>query len=76
MLLDRATKHTDALEPELKFIISLKSALEIYCKGKENSIKNVMLREFALDLGNIVALYENRPKKMVFTKLKAKVDKL
>ena len=76
MLLDRATKHTDALEPELKFIISLKSALEIYCKGKENSIKNVMLREFALDLGNIVALYENRPKKMVFTKLKVKVDKL
>ena len=74
MLIDRAKKHTDELAPELKFIISLKSALEIYCKGKDNSIKNVMLREFALDLGNIISLYEDKPKKYVYTKLKSKVE--
>jgi len=71
MLLDRAKKHTKELEPELKFIISLKSSIELYCKGRDVSIKTVMLREFALDLGNIINLYDGMPKKLIYTKAKS-----
>ena len=59
MLVDRAKKHKDELEPELNFIKKLKQILEDYCKGKDVSIKIVMLREFANDLNTIIDLYKN-----------------
>ena len=68
MLLDRAKKNRHALEPELNFVITLKSALEIYCKGRSTSIKIVMLKEFARDLGVIVEIYKNLPKKTIYTR--------
>ena len=70
MLLDRAKKYTKQLEPELKFIVSLKSSIEIYCKGREVSIKTTLLKEFASDLGNIISLYDGMPKKLIYTKAK------
>ena len=36
----------------------LKTVLEDYCKGKENTIKNVMLREFSRDIGTVIDLYK------------------
>ena len=66
MLVDRAKKNRHALEPELNFIITLKSALEIYCKGRDTSIKIVMLKEFARDLGTIVEILKNLPKKTIY----------
>ena len=59
MLVDRAKKHKDELEPELNFIKKLKQVLEDYCKGKDVSIKIVMLKEFANDLNTIIDLYKN-----------------
>ena len=59
MLVDRAKKHKDELEPEVNFIKKLKQVLEDYCKGKDVSIKIVMLKEFANDLNTILDLYKN-----------------
>jgi hypothetical protein len=59
MLVDRAKKYKDELEPELGFIKKLKQVLEDYCKGKDVTIKNVMLKEFANDLNSIIDLYKN-----------------
>ena len=73
MLLDRASKNKKELIPELPFINELKKALEIYCKGKENSIKIVMLKEFASDLDNIINLYRDLPRKHIYTKVKNNV---
>ena len=63
MLIDRAKKYKKELESELPFIITLKSALELHCKGKNNSIKIVMLKEFANDLQIIIDLYKDMPPK-------------
>ena len=49
-LLERAKKHTKELKPELKEII------EQYLKGKEKSIKIVMLGELQKDLENIISI--------------------
>ena len=46
------------IEPELKNIKQLKQVIEDYTKGKDNSIKIVMLREFAKDLDTILNKYE------------------
>ena len=73
MLLDRASKNKKELIPELPFINELKKALEIYCKGKENSIKIVMLKEFASDSDNIINLYRDLPRKHIYTKVKNNV---
>ena len=59
MLVDRAKKHKEELEPEVNFIKKLKQVLEDYCKGKDVSIKIVMLKEFANDLNTILDLYKN-----------------
>lgn len=58
MLIDRAKKNKEILEVELSFIISLKKALEEYYKGKDISIKIVMIKEFADDLDSIINLYD------------------
>jgi hypothetical protein len=68
MLVDRAKKHKDELEPELGFIKKLKQVIEDYCKGKEPTIKNVMLKEFANDLNTIIDLYRNS----IFSEFQAK----
>ena len=59
MLVNRFKKATDELEPEAMFIKKFKKVLEDYCNGKENSIKIVILREFASDLDNILNLYDS-----------------
>ena len=55
-LLERAKKHTKELKPELKNIAKLKEIIEQYLKGKEKSIKIVMLGELQKDLENIISI--------------------
>jgi hypothetical protein len=59
MLVDRFNKNTEKLAQEAPFIKKLKTVLDDYCKGKETSIKIVMLKEFSNDLSDILALYDN-----------------
>lgn len=73
MLIDRAKKNKKVLMPELPFITSVKDALVEYCKGKDVSIKTVMLKEFAKDLDTIINLYNDVPKKVIY-KRKKKID--
>ena len=70
MLVDRAKKHKKELLPELQFIYNLKNALEEYCKDKDTSIKIVMLKEFSNDLDNIINLYNDLPKKIIYKRKK------
>jgi len=58
MLLERFKKNKNVLEPELGFIKKLKEVLDDYCKGKDVSIKLVMIKEFANDLDIIINMYE------------------
>ena len=60
MLIDRAQRYTEKLTEEYSFMKSLKAVLEDYCRGKENSIKNVMLKEFARDIGIVIDLYKTQ----------------
>lgn len=55
-LLERAKKYTKELKPELKNIAKLKEIIEQYLKGKEKSIKVVMLGELQKDLENIISI--------------------
>ena len=71
MLVDRATKYQDVLEVELEFFKKLKRIVDDYTKGKDVSIKMVMLREFANDLNTIINLY-SAPTFTVFGKDKEK----
>lgn len=57
-LLNRATIYMKEIEPEMKNIKQLKQVIEDYTKGKDNSIKIVMLKEFAKDLDTILNKYE------------------
>ena len=58
MLIDRAKRYTEKLNDEYVFMKKLKSVLEEYCRGKENTIKIVMLKEFARDLENVIEAYK------------------
>ncbi len=58
MLINRAKKQKEKLKPELEFFIRLKEVLDDYCKGKEISIKIVMIKEFANDLAEIINVYK------------------
>ena len=58
MLLNRAKKHKEELEPEVEFMKKLKQVLKDYCRGKDIGIKVVMLKEFANDLDTIINMYE------------------
>lgn len=55
-LLERAKKYTKELKPELKNIAKLKEIIEQYLKGKEKSIKIVMLGELQKNLENIISI--------------------
>ena len=56
-LLDRAEKYTKEIKPEMDNISRLKQVMDDYLVGKEVGIKNVMLTEFAKDLGTILEKY-------------------
>ena len=56
-LVDRAERYTKQIEPEMKNIKQLKQIIDDYLKGKDPSIKNVMLKEFAKELGYILDKY-------------------
>ena len=58
-LLERAKKHTNKLKSELKNITKLKDIIEQYLKGKETTIKTVILSELSKDLEIIIELMNN-----------------
>ena len=57
-LTDRAEKYAKQIEPEMKNIKQLKQILDDYLKGKEPTIKTVMLKDFAKELGYIIDKYK------------------
>lgn len=57
-LINRANKYTKEIEPEMRKIKQLKEIIEDYVKDKSITIKNVMLKEFATDLGYILDKYK------------------
>ena len=57
-LVDRAERYTKQIEPEMKIIKQLKQIIDDYLKGKEPSIKTVMLKDFAKELGYILDKYK------------------
>ncbi len=57
-LVDRANKNLKKIEPEMKNIKQLKQIIDDYLKGKEPSIKVVMLKEFSNSLGYILDKYK------------------
>lgn len=58
-LLNRADLYTKEIEPEMKNIKQLKQVIDDYTRGKENSIKLVMLKDFSKDLGKILDKYKS-----------------
>lgn len=57
-LIDRANQYTKQIEPEMKNMKQLKQIIDDYLKGKDSTIKNVMLKEFSKDLGYILDKYK------------------
>ena len=57
-LLDRANRYTKQIEPEMKNIKQFKQIVDDYIKGKESTIKIIMLKEFAKSLGTILEKYK------------------
>ena len=59
LLQNRVNQNREKLLPEVKKLKQLKQIMEDYVANKANTIKIVMLKEFASDLGNIIYSYEN-----------------
>ncbi len=57
-LIDRADRNTKKIEPEMKNIKQLKQIIDDYLKGKEPTIKTVMLKEFSKSLEYILDKYK------------------
>ena len=57
-LMDRANKYPKEIEPEMKNIKQLKQIIDDYLKGKEPTIKIIMLKEFSQSLGYILDKYK------------------
>ena len=57
-LIDRANRYEKQIEPEMKNIKQLKQIIDDYLKGKDPSIKIVMLKEFSKDVGYILDKYK------------------
>ncbi len=57
-LTDRANRYTKKIEPEMKNIKQLKQVIDDYLKGKDPTIKIVMLKEFSKDMGYILDKYK------------------
>ena len=66
-LVNRAEKYTKEIEPEIKNIKLLKQVTDDYIKGKDTTIKIVMLKDFSKELGYILDKYKTSflPKKEV-----------
>lgn len=56
-LIDRANRYPKQIEPEMKNIKQLKQIIDDYLKGKDPTIKIVMLKEFSKDMGYILDKY-------------------
>ena len=59
LLQNRVAQNREKLLPEVKKLKQLKQIIDDYVANKANTIKIVMLKEFASDLGNIIYSYEN-----------------
>ena len=59
-LIDRADRYAKEIEPEMQNIKQLKQIIEDYLKGKEPTIKIVMLNEFLSSLDYILDKYKNK----------------
>ena len=57
-LIDRVEKNAKKIEPEMKNVKQLKQIIDDYLKGKEPSIKIVMLKEFSDSLEYILSKYK------------------
>ena len=57
-LIARADRYPKEIEPEMKNIKQLKQVIDDYLKGKETTIKIVMLKEFSQSLGYILDKYK------------------
>ena len=57
-LINRVDKNPKEIEPEMDNIKQLKQVIDDYLKGKDQSIKIVMLKEFANDIGTILEKYK------------------
>ncbi|MFR2571403.1 MAG: hypothetical protein ACLS90_06900 [Clostridia bacterium] len=57
-LLNRSNKYGKQLEPEIRNMKQLKQIIDNYLNDKTPSIKIVMLKEFAKDLGYIIDKYK------------------
>ena len=57
-LVDRVDKYAKEIEPEMKNIKQLKQIIDDYLKGKEPSIKIVMVKEFSDSLQYILDKYK------------------
>ncbi len=57
-LADRANQYTKEIEPEMKNIKQLKQVIDDYLKGKDPTIKIVMLKEFSKELEYILDKYK------------------
>ena len=57
-LLNRVELYHDEIEPEIINIIQLKQIIDDYTSSKDNSIKVVMLKDFATALGMIIEKYD------------------
>ena len=59
LLQNRVIQNREKLLPEVKKLKQLKQIIDDYVANKANTIKIVMLKEFASDLGNIIYSYES-----------------
>jgi len=57
-MIDRANIYTKQIEPEIKNIKQFKQIIDDYLKGKETTIKTVLLKEFSKDMGYILDKYK------------------
>ena len=56
-LMTRAKKYPKEIEPEMKNIKQLKQVIDDYLKGKDTTVKVIMLKDFSKELGQILDKY-------------------
>ena len=59
-LVERAKKYTKELEPELKSIIQMKNIIDEYTRGKNITIKIILLNEFSKELEYIISKFDKK----------------
>ena len=55
---ESSNRYTKQIEPEMKNIKQFKQIVDDYIKGKESTIKIVMLKEFSKSLESILEKYK------------------